>query len=296
MYFLVLSREEILGTVRLEVVDHHFSYAAGIFEPSPAFRQVQPLFEQAPDALYWADLFADLDAHDDAIKSFCQARDTLQLHMRRSDGVYLSIRVVTIQYDEQQQHWKVLVHADQETHFHLMVQPLYADAAELFTRYTRPWPAAGEVAIAHLAEIARAMEIMGRKTKQNPILIGEPGEARRSLLAEIVLSLQQGAVSERAGWHIAELDGDRLYPSQIPDQAMHTLSAVIWYASQQSPRTVFIIEHFDRMARWAAPLLKPFLARGQLCLIGTATLADYRQYIERDAAIQRRMQEIIVND
>jgi hypothetical protein len=297
MYLLVLFQGECIGTSHLEVLDHHFGYAAGMFEPTPAFVPVQPLFAHSPVDIYWADLVGDYwEAPDDTITAFCQALDHLHLHVSRSDGVPVSIRVVTIWYDEAHQHWKLVVHADEATQFHRLAQVRYPDAARLFTDYTHFWPAEPEGAITHPAEIARAADIFQRKTKNNPILIGEPGEVRRRLLAEIVASLRQGAVSELIGWEIVELDGERLHPAQLADQARYTLFAIVWYASQRSPRTLFLIEYVDRLVRWAAPLLKPFLARGEMRLIGTATLADYQQDIERDAAIQRRMQEIVLDE
>jgi hypothetical protein len=297
MHLHMYSHGKKLGTAQLQMLDHHFYYASGWFEPTDAFTHVQPLFEHAPPDMYWADLLGDAYEPDSDIQSFCLARDQLQLHLRGDDGVRLPIQVIAIMYDPEQQQWHLLARAHGEGHFNQMAQLLYTDAAEVFVRHTHPWPEAHESVIPLPSQIARVIAVLERTTttKNNPVLIGKPGESRRAILAEAVRNLRQGKVANLIGWNIVELDGDGLHPSKIPDEARHQLKAVLWHAYTQTPRTLFLIERFDHLVHWAAPILKPFLARGQMRFIGTATLVEYRQDIERDAAIQRRVQEILVD-
>jgi len=276
------------------VLDHHFYYASGTFTPTHAFTKVQALFEQSPKDIYFTDLFGEsLDAQQE-LAAFCQARDALHLQLQRSDGKEIPSRIVTIWFDTNEQLWKLLVHAESESNFVDIAHAQYLHASEIFNKQTRLWPEE-HTSIAHSdIVIAKVRESVARKTKNNPIIIDEPGTRRRDMLSAIVAAIRDGTIAGFEGWNIVELSADVAHYPPLTNQGRHTLYSIIWQAYHQTPRSLFVIENFDRLSYWAGPLLKPFLARGQMRLIGTATLADYRQHIERDAAIQRRMQEIVI--
>jgi len=291
MDVVLLYREALMGKAQLDVLDHHFSYAAGVFAPTPAFAAIQPVFDQSPAGIYWADLTGEFTEQE---QDFCQARDALQLQFQHPAGILFPIRLVTIQFHAAEQRWKLVIHADREEDFHHLASMHYIDASEMFAQYTRLWQEAPVDSLRAGSVVARACEILARTTKNNPVLIGEPGASRRVLLAAVIAAIQDGAVADLVGWRMVELDVARI--TAAPNQRLrdHRLYAAIWYAYSQTPRSLFVIEHVDQLVCWAAPLLKPFLARRQMRVIGTATLADYRHDIERDAAIQRRMQEILI--
>jgi hypothetical protein len=118
--------------------------------------------------------------------------------------------------------------------------------------------------------------------------VGEDRQSRRFALAEIISFISNGGIPLFAGWRIVELDVKKIFAEINGEIHDSVLKAILWQGYYDHPRTLFVIEDFDYLVYWKAPLLKPFLARNQMYFVGTATLADYRVHIERDAAIGRR--------
>jgi len=138
-----------------------------------------------------------------------------------------------------------------------------------------------------------AVNFLGRDHKNNPLFVGPPAPLRDHLVADTALHVLEDEVEALAGWRVATLDVDALLTLESCDAARKMLKAVVWHAYQAKPRMLFVIEQFDRLLPWAISALKPLLARGQMRFIGTTTLDEYREKIEREASIQRRLHEIV---
>ncbi len=154
-------------------------------------------------------------------------------------------------------------------------------------------------------EIQRAMQILIRKTKNNPLLLGEPGVgktaiveglAQRIVNKEVPLSLQNRRLVEL---DMAALIAGAKYRGEFEDR----LKAVIEEVKKQGNIILFIDEIHTIVGAGAsegsmdaANMLKPMLARGELHTIGATTLKEYRKYIEKDAALQRRFQPVKVDE
>ncbi len=293
MTFVVTSRGEPIGTSELEHLDHHFYCAQGVFSPANTFDRLRPIFETAPEGLWLYDLFgeclADTGELDDSYRAFCNTRDALRLTLRTPTGAVPGSRVVGIARIAGRDAWELLVSTDGAAAFERIARIHYVHAPETFARFARPWTAPA----VRREPPAGAMEVLARGHRNNPIFIGPAGPMRERLLADTAGLLLAGEGDALAGWRVAMLDVDALLALARWDEACETLRAVAWHAYQARPRTLFVIDRFDELMPWAAATLKPLLARGQMRFIGTANLEGYRKKIEKDAAIHRRVQEII---
>ena len=155
------------------------------------------------------------------------------------------------------------------------------------------------------AEIRRAIRILSRKTKNNPVLIGEPGVGKTAIVEGLAQRVVRGDVPEwledRA---IFSLDmGSLLAGAKYRGEFEERLKAVLNEVKESEGRILLFIDELHNIvgagrtegSTDAGNLLKPMLARGELHCIGATTLDEYRKYIEKDAALERRFQPVMVD-
>jgi ATP-dependent Clp protease ATP-binding subunit ClpC len=155
------------------------------------------------------------------------------------------------------------------------------------------------------SEIERMINTLLRKNKNNPVLVGEPGVGKTAVVSALAQKINAGEVPvQLAKKKIYELDlGLLLSGTTFRGEFEQRMKEVINYASQNKDIILFIDEIHNLMGTGntqgsldAANMLKPALSRGDLKLIGATTLDEYRRYIEKDAAFERRFQQIIVKE
>ncbi len=155
------------------------------------------------------------------------------------------------------------------------------------------------------SEIRRAIRILSRKTKNNPVLIGEPGVGKTAIVEGLAQRIVRGDVPE---WlkdrSVFSLDlGALLAGAKYRGEFEERLKAVLTEIAQSEGRILLFIDEVHNIvgagrtegSTDAGNLLKPMLARGELHCIGATTLDEYRRYVEKDAALERRFQPILVD-
>lgn len=158
------------------------------------------------------------------------------------------------------------------------------------------------------SEIRRIIEIISRKTKNNPILIGEPGVGKTAIVEgltqRIVAKDVPDNLQDKIIWELSlsSLISGASFQGQF-EQRLHD---VIKQVKDSNGRIILFIDEFHQIvgtgksgsgsAMDAANILKPMMARGEVKIIGATTLEEYRQYIEKDSALERRMSKIIVGE
>src|SRR5437660_291972 len=154
-------------------------------------------------------------------------------------------------------------------------------------------------------EIERIMQILSRRTKNNPVLVGEPGVGKTAVVEGLAQRITQGDVPELLkGKQIYTLDLAALVAgSKYRGEFEERLKKVMKEITQRGDIILFIDELHNLVGAGAAEgaidaasILKPALARGELQTIGATTLDEYRKYLERDAALERRFQQIRVDE
>jgi ATP-dependent Clp protease ATP-binding subunit ClpB len=155
-------------------------------------------------------------------------------------------------------------------------------------------------------EIRRVMQILSRRTKNNPVLIGEPGVGKTAIAEGLALRIVKGDVPEGLRTkRIVALDMGALvagakYRGEFEDR----LKAVVKEVTDANGEIILFIDEIHTLvgagasegAMDAANILKPSMARGDLHVIGATTLAEYRKYVEKDKALERRMQTVLVGE
>ena len=156
------------------------------------------------------------------------------------------------------------------------------------------------------SEIRNVIRILSRKTKNNPVLIGEPGVGKTAIAEGLVLRIVAGDVPDSLkDRKIFSLDlGSLVAGAKYRGEFEERLKAVLSEIKKSEGRIILFIDELHTIvgagktdgAMDAGNLLKPMLARGELHCIGATTLNEYRQYIEKDAALERRFQPVMVNE
>src|SRR5579862_2117741 len=155
-------------------------------------------------------------------------------------------------------------------------------------------------------EIRRTMQVLARRTKNNPVLIGEPGVGKTAIVEGLAIRMVNGDVPDvLKNKRIVALDmGALIAGAKFRGEFEDRLKAVIKEVTDSDGRIILFIDELHTVvgagkaegAMDAGNLLKPALARGELRTIGATTLDEYRKHIEKDAALERRFQPILVGE
>ena len=155
-------------------------------------------------------------------------------------------------------------------------------------------------------EIRRTMQILSRRTKNNPVLIGEPGVGKTAIVEALAQRIVKGNVPASLkdkiliSLEISSLLAGASFRGQFEDR----LKAVLKEVEEAAGEIILFVDEIHTMvgagksegSMDAGNMLKPALARGKLHMIGATTLAEYRQYVEKDAALERRFQPVYVGE
>ena len=181
-------------------------------------------------------------------------------------------------------------------------------ALERFTRNLTDQARHGKLdpVIGRDEEVRRVMQVLSRRTKNNPVLIGEPGVGKTAIVEGLAQRIVNGDVPESLrSKQIVALDiGQLLAGAKYRGEFEERLKAVLKELTEAEGRYIVFIDEMHTLvgagaaegAVDASNLLKPALARGELHVVGATTLDEYRKHVEKDAALERRFQPVLVGE
>ena len=182
---------------------------------------------------------------------------------------------------------------------------------QVLERYTHDFTAMarqGEIdpVIGRDEEIRRIMQILSRRTKNNPVLVGEPGTGKTAIVEGLTKKIVDGDVPETVkNKRLLSLDlGQMIAGTKYRGEFEDRLKALISEVEAAEGQIILFIDELHNIvgagsaegSMDAGNLLKPALARGKLCTIGATTLKEYRKHVEKDAALERRFQPVMVEE